>query len=206
MKFILATKSSMTQFFDAAGVVTPVTILQVAPSMVTRIKTKDTDGYAAVQVGYGVQDEKRVSKSVKGQLGDLGVFRTLKEFRVTEEEAAHYTSGSQITVADFAAGDTIAISGTSKGKGFQGVVKRHGFKGGWGGHGQKHSHREPGSIGGGGRAGGRVVKGMKMAGRMGSDRVTVKGLKIVAVDATNNIILVKGAVPGIRGGLLEIKG
>ncbi|MEN9852535.1 MAG: hypothetical protein RI996_478 [Candidatus Parcubacteria bacterium] len=206
MKFILATKSSMTQFFDAAGKVTPVTILEVAPSTVTRIKTKATDGYAAVQVGYGVQDEKRISKSVKGQVSDLGFFRTLKEFRVTEEEASHYTSGSLITVSDFAAGDTISISGTSKGKGFQGVVKRHGFKGGWGGHGQKHSHREPGSIGGGGRAGGRVVKGMKMAGRMGTDRITVKGLQVVAVDATNNIILVKGAVPGVRGGLLEIKG
>ncbi len=206
MKFILATKSSMTQFFDAAGVVTPVTILEVSPSTVTRIKTKDTDGYAAVQVGYGVQDEKRISKSVKGQLGDLGVFRTLKEFRVTEEETSHYTPGKQITVSDFAAGDSIAISGTSKGKGFQGVVKRHGFKGGWGSHGQKHSHREPGSIGGGVHGGGRVAKGKRMAGRMGSDRITVKGLVVVAVDPTNNIILVKGAVPGKRGTMLEIRG
>lgn len=204
MKFILATKSSMTQFFDEAGKVTPVTILEVSPSTVTRIKTNSTDGYAAVQVGYGVQDEKRVSKPVKGQLGDLGVFRTLKEFRITEEEAASYTHGSTLTADTFVPGDIVAISGTSKGKGFQGVVKRHGFKGGWGGHGQKHSHREAGSIGATGL--GRVIKGMRMAGRMGTDRVTVKGLKVVAVDATNNTILVKGAVPGVRGALLEIRG
>ena len=206
MKFILATKSSMTQFFDEKGIVTPVTVLNVSPSTVTRIKTKDTDGYAAVQVGYGVQDEKRISKPVKGQHGDIGFFQTVKEFRITEEDATLYTTGSQITVDTFAPGDNITVSGISKGKGFQGVVKRHGFKGGWGGHGQKHSHREPGSIGGGGRAGGRVVKGKKMAGRMGGDRITVKGLTVVAVDSTNNTILVKGAVPGRRGTLLEIKG
>ena len=205
MKFILATKSSMTQFFDDKGVVTPVTLLQVTPSTVTRIKTKETDGYAAVQVGYGVQDEKRLSKPVKGQHGEIGFFQTVKEFRTTEDEAATYTPGSQITVDTFAIGDTVTVSGTSKGKGFQGVVKRHGFKGGWGGHGQKHSHREPGSIGGGANGGGRVVKGKKMAGRMGSDRITIKGLTIVAVNAQNNTLLVKGAVPGIRGGLLEIR-
>lgn len=206
MKFILATKSSMTQFFDEKGVVTPVTVLNASPSTVTRIKTKDTDGYTAVQVGYGVQDEKRISKPVKGQHGDIGFFQTVKEFRTTEEDAGLYTPGSQITVDTFTAGDAITVSGVSKGKGFQGVVKRHGFKGGWGGHGQKHSHREPGSIGGGANGGGRVVKGKKMAGRMGTDRVTVKGLTVVAVDPINNTILVKGAVPGRRGTLLEIKG
>ena len=202
MKFILATKSSMTQFFDETGKVVPATILQVEPSTVTRVKTKDTDGYAAVQVGYGVQDEKRVSKSVIGSTKEFGVFKTLKEFRITDEDTQSYTPGSKITVENFAVGDIVAISGTSKGKGFQGVVKRHGFKGGWAGHGQKHSHREPGSIGSTGL--GRVIKGMRMAGRMGGDRVTVKGLTVVAVDTTNNLLLVKGAVPGVRGSLLEV--
>jgi large subunit ribosomal protein L3 len=206
MKFILATKSSMTQFFDDNGQVIPATILEVSPSTVTRVKTKSTDGYAAVQVGYGVQDEKRVSKSVKGSLKELGTFATLKEFRITEDETSLYTPGNTITAETFTPGDIVSVSGVSKGKGFQGVVKRHGFKGGWAGHGQKHSHREPGSIGGGGRAGGRVIKGMRMAGRMGNDRVTVKGLQVVAVDSVNNILLVKGAVPGKRGTLLEIKG
>jgi len=205
MKFILATKSSMTQFFGANGEVVPATILTVTPSTVTRVKTKSTDGYSAVQVGYGVQDKNRVSKSVLGALGDLGPFQTIKEFRVSENEIGSYIAGSTISVDTFAPGDAITVSGISKGKGFQGVVKRHGFKGGWGGHGQKHSHREPGSIGGGGRAGGRVVKGMRMAGRMGGDRVTVSGLEVVAVDPTNNIMLVKGAVPGRRGTLLEVK-
>lgn len=205
MKFILATKSSMTQFFGANGEVVPATILTVSPSTVTRVKTKSTDGYSAVQVGYGVQDKNRVSKSVLGALGDLGPFQTIKEFRVSENEIGSYIAGSTISVDTFAPGDAITVSGISKGKGFQGVVKRHGFKGGWGGHGQKHSHREPGSIGGGGRAGGRVVKGMRMAGRMGGDRVTVSGLEVVAVDPTNNIMLVKGAVPGRRGTLLEVK-
>lgn len=195
----------MTQFFGANGEVVPATILTVSPSTVTRVKTKSTDGYSAVQVGYGVQDKNRVSKSVLGALGDLGPFQTIKEFRVSENEIGSYIAGSTISVDTFAPGDAITVSGISKGKGFQGVVKRHGFKGGWGGHGQKHSHREPGSIGGGGRAGGRVVKGMRMAGRMGGDRVTVSGLEVVAVDPTNNIMLVKGAVPGRRGTLLEVK-
>jgi large subunit ribosomal protein L3 len=204
MKFILATKSSMTQFFAEDGKVSPATILEVTPSTVTRIKTVETDGYTAVQVGYGVQDERRVSKSVKGALKDLGTFKVLKEFRLNDAEIANFTIGSKISADTFTGGDTVTISGVSKGKGFQGVVKRHGFVGGWGGHGQKHSMREPGSIGATGPQ--RVLKGTRMAGRMGGDRITVKGLTVLAVDATNNRILVKGAVPGKRGTLLEIKG
>ena len=204
MKFILATKSSMTQFFEADGKVSPATILEVTPSTVTRVKTKDTDGYTAVQVGYGVQDEKRVSKSVKGALKDLGTFKVLKEFRIADSEASSFSIGSKIEANIFTKGDAVTISGTSKGKGFQGVVKRHGFVGGWGGHGQKHSLREPGSIGATGPQ--RVLKGTRMAGCMGSDRISVEGLTIVAVDLENNRILVKGAVPGRRGTLLEIKG
>jgi large subunit ribosomal protein L3 len=202
MKFILATKSSMTQFFGENGEVFPATILKVSPSMVTRVKTVQTDGYNALQVGYGVQEAKRLSKSVVGQTKELGTFEVLKEFRT--DDVSNYQVGQKIAADIFQKGDEVTVSGISKGKGFQGVVKRHGFVGGWGGHGQKHSLREPGSIGATGPQ--RVLKGTRMAGRMGSDRITVKGLSILDVDTENNLILVKGAVPGKRGTLIEIRG
>ena len=192
----------MTQVFTEDGTCIPVTVLSAGPISVTQVKTEEKDGYRAVQVGYGERNERNINKAQKGHLGDAGPLRYLREFRVEEGEGA--SVGDKIDVSIFAEGDTVEISGISKGKGFQGVVKRHGFHGGPRSHGQKHSEREPGSIGATGPQ--RVFKGTRMAGRMGSDRITVKGLKVVAVDKENNTILVTGAVPGKRGTLIEIKG
>ncbi len=205
MKFILGEKQNMTQIFDEDGRVHPVTLVNAGPMTVVQIKTKEKDGYNAVQYGYGARKEKNVSKAVLGHTKAQGVFRYLREARLKEETASSVNLGDIINVSAFAAGDKVEVSGLSKGKGFQGVVKRHGFKGGPRSHGQKHSEREPGSIGGAGRAGGRVAKGMRMAGRMGADRITVKNLKVIAVDAANNQIFVEGAVPGRRGTLIELK-
>jgi large subunit ribosomal protein L3 len=153
-----------------------------------------------VLVGYGTRKEKNINRAQRTQY--TGQFAKVKEFRV--EDASSFTVGQTLGVEQFAANDIVDVSGISKGKGFQGVVKRHGFKGKGPIHNQRHALREPGSIGGGGRAGGRVVKGMKMAGRMGADRITVKNLKVVAVDATTKTLLVKGAVPGNFGGIIEV--
>ncbi|OHB08693.1 MAG: 50S ribosomal protein L3 [Candidatus Zambryskibacteria bacterium RIFCSPLOWO2_02_FULL_38_13] len=204
MKFILAKKVNMTQIFGEDGTVQPATILNVEPVTVSQIKTKEKDGYNAVQIGTGSRKEKNISKAVRGHLKDIGNLATLKEFRI--EEASSLNRGDKISLDIFVIGDKIAVSAVSKGKGFQGVVKRHGFHGGPRSHGQKHSEREPGSIGGGGRSGGKVIKGMRMAGRMGSDRITVKNLKVIGIDKENNIMLVSGAVPGRRGTLVEIRG
>jgi large subunit ribosomal protein L3 len=204
MKFILAKKVNMTQIFGEDGTVQPATVLNVEPITVSQIKTKEKDGYNAVQVGTGSRKEKNISKAVRGHLKDIGNLATLKEFKM--EDVSSLKRGDKISVETFAVGDKVAVSATSKGKGFQGVVKRHGFHGGPRSHGQKHSEREPGSIGGGGRSGGKVIKGMRMAGRMGSDRITVKNLKVLGIDKENNIMLVSGAVPGRRGTLVEIRG
>jgi large subunit ribosomal protein L3 len=201
MKFILAKKESMTQVFNEEGRVTPVTILSAGPIVVTQVKDVARDGYSAVQVGFGTRRASRISKAVKGHLKDKGPFAQLREFAVTGD--ASYSVGDVFDVTSFAVGDTVMVSGLSKGKGFQGVVKRHGFKGGRRTHGQKHSEREPGSIGGGLRT--RVPKGMRMAGRMGGDKITVKNLKVVHVDAESKLLYVSGAVPGRRGTLIEVR-
>lgn len=196
MKFILARKLGMTQIFDGEGRVHAGTLLKAGPLSVTQVKTVEKDGYQAVQVGFDVQKPERLAKAQAGK-----AFKALKEFRTADA----YEAGAAIDASIFAPGDTVVISGTSKGKGFAGVVKRHGFHGGRRSHGQKHSEREPGSIGGsGGRAGGRVAKGMRMAGRLGGDRVTVKNLKVLHVDAKSGEIIVSGAVPGTRGSLVEV--
>ena len=186
----------MSQVFSEDGRVTPVTAIKMEPMKVVRTKTADTDGYSATVVGYGVQKESRINKAQRSQ----GLFKGPVEARPRAGES------EIVEVTGFAVGDNVAVSGTTKGKGFQGVVKRHGFHGGRRTHGQKHSEREPGSIGGAGRAGGRVAKGMRMAGRMGSDRVTVRNLKVVRVDEEGGLIFLRGAVPGRRGTLLEIRG
>lgn len=193
----------MTQMFADDGTVSPVTVIEAVPSKVTQVKSLEKDGYLAVQVGYGARKSKNISKSVKGHTKDVGDFQTLREFKLDSNEVP--ARGDEITVDTFTEGDIVEVSGVSKGKGFQGVVKRHGFKGGPRSHGQKHSEREPGSISGGTREGGRVPKGMRMAGRTGGDRVTVKGLKIISIDKENNKIMIKGAVPGRRGTILEIR-
>ena len=193
----------MTQYFDETGKASPATIISAGPIVVTQVKTKDQDGYEAIQVGFGSQKKERLSKAVLGHLKDLDTFRHLREFKIPD---GSFKKGDQINVSQFEEGDIVMVSGISKGKGFQGVVKRHGFAGGPRTHGQKHSEREPGAIGGGGgRAGGRVAKGIRMAGRMGGDRISVKNLKVLQVDKENNLLLVEGALPGRRGTLLEIK-
>ncbi len=200
---MLGTKVNMVQYFRDDGRAFPATVISAGPVTVTQIKKKDKDGYIAVQVGFAEQKKERVSRAVRGHLKDLPAFKHIREFRIDEKRADELTRGDKIDVTAFVKGDTIEVSGVSKGKGFQGVVKRHGFHGGRRTHGQKHSEREAGSIGGGLRT--RVPKGMRMAGRMGGDRVTLKNLKVLEIDPENNQLLVSGAVPGRRGTLLEIR-
>jgi large subunit ribosomal protein L3 len=199
MKFVLGTKERMTQVFDLQGRALASTVLRVSPHVVTQVKTGDGDGYAAVQVVTGPHKENRVAKAQKVAHG--GAFKVAREIK-----GAKLEKGASFDVSVFAPGDVISVTAISKGKGFQGVVKRHGFAGGRRSHGQKHSEREPGSIGGGGRAGGRVIKGMRMAGRMGGDTITVKNLKVLQVNAAENLLLVSGAVPGRLGTLVEVRG
>ena len=202
MKYILGTKQNMTQYFAEDGKMYAATIVSASPNVVTQIKTKEKDGYSAMQVGCGVRKEKNITKALKGHFAGKGNFTTTREFRVTKDADVTSALGDTITVSDFAPGDIVTVSGTSKAKGFQGVIKRHNFKGGPRSHGQKHSERAPGSIGGGLRN--RVPKGMRMGGRTGGERITVSNLKVLAIDADTNTILVEGAVPGRRGTILEI--
>lgn len=191
----------MTQVFDDSGKVTAVTVVVAEPMTVTQVKTPEKEGYAAVQVGSGLRKEKNVNKPLQGHLKDLPLARHIMEFPNT----GNFERGAKIDISMFAPGDTVVVSAVSKGKGFQGVVKRHGFAGGPRSHGQKNKERSPGSIGGGGRAGGRVVKGMRMAGRMGGDRITIKNLKVVKVDPATNTLMISGALPGRPGTLIEIR-
>jgi large subunit ribosomal protein L3 len=201
MKFILGRKLNMTQIYDASGRAIPATAIEIRGNVVVQVRTKDTDGYEAVQVGEGTRNPNRIAKPQKGHFKDMGSFASVCEFRF---DAPTQKVGDKIELSQFKAGDNIAVSATSKGKGFQGVVKRHGFHGGPRSHGQKHSEREPGSIGGGLRT--HVPVGMRMAGRMGSDRVTVKNLTVAHIDAEDSVMYVSGAVPGRRGSLVEIIG
>jgi len=201
MKFILGTKENMSEYFTEDGVVVPVTIVNAGPITVTRVFEKSKDGYNSVQVGFGVQKKERVSKSSAGAMKGA-FYKTLKEFRLKPADVSTAKEGDVIDVSAFVVGDKIEVASVSKGKGFQGVVKRHGFHGGPRTHGQKHSEREPGSIGGGLRT--HVPKGMRMAGRMGSDRIMQKNLKVVFVDLENNLLLIKGAIAGRKGTLVEI--
>ncbi len=204
MKFILGTKERMTQVFDTHGVAHPVTVLRVTPAKVTQVRNKEKDGYEAVQIASGAQKIHRVSKAQAGHMG--GAYQNVVEFRPrtgTTESVSGFEKGGIIDASVFVEGDVIMVSAISKGKGFQGVVKRHGFRGGPATHGNKDMLRAPGSIGATGAQ--RVFKGVRMAGRMGADRVTVKNLKVVAVNAKENVLLVSGAVPGRRGTLVEVR-
>ena len=191
----------MFSFVGSDGLATAATLLSVGPVSVTQVKSKDKDGYEAVQIGFGTRAAKNISKAVQGHTKDLGLFAAIREFRV--DDSSTFKKGDIVDASAFEIGDEVTVVGTSKGKGFQGVVKRHGFHGGSRTHGQKHSEREPGSIGSTGQQ--KISKGRRMAGRMGSDRVSVKGLRVLGVDTTNGKILVSGCVPGIKGALLEIK-
>jgi large subunit ribosomal protein L3 len=203
MKFTLGIKQNMSQIFDDNGKVHPVTILRAGNLKVTQLKSVEKEGYSAVQVGFGERNEKNISKSVKGHLAGINA-RFIKEFIIDDTSA--FKVGDVIDLSAFVVGDMIEVSAISKGKGFQSVIKRHGFHGGPRSHGQKHSENEPGSISGGVRNGGRVPKGMRMAGRMGGDRVTVKNLKVLGVDQEHNQLVIAGAIPGRKGTLVEIRG
>lgn len=198
MSYLLAEKVKMTQKFNNQGEVVPLTIVKALPAVITQVKTKEKDGYQAIQLGAGIR--KKVSKPLSGHLKGLGNFRYLKEFCLKTEE--DYKRGDVLGIKNFTSGDKIKITGTSKGKGFQGVVKRHGFHGSPASHGHKDQLRMPGSIGS--KRIGPVAKGKKMAGRMGSDRVTIHNLEIFEVDQINNLLTIKGAVPGVKGSLLII--
>jgi large subunit ribosomal protein L3 len=203
MKFILGTKENMSEYFREDGTVVPVTIVSVPPVTVTRIFEKAKDGYDSVQVGFGTQ--KKPARPREGAGGERRVhklYKVVKEFRLKPSDKTEAKEGDIIDVTAFAEGDKISVASISKGKGFQGVVKRHGFHGGPRTHGQKHSEREPGSIGGGLRT--HVPKGMRMAGRMGSDRIFQKNLEVVFVDKENSLMFIKGAIAGRRGTLVEI--
>jgi len=209
MKFLLGTKLEMTQIFDETGKVIPVTLIEAGPVVVTQVKTVEKDGYDAVQIGYG--KKKKLTKPLKGHLKDAGSLRWIREYRLAsasgkagQGEAGETKIGDKIDITFFEEGDKVLLSGTSKGKGFQGVVKRHGFSGLHKTHGTKKKHRSGGSIGS--QFPQHVRKGRRMAGRMGSDRVTRRSVQIVKIDKENNLIAVKGAVPGSRGSLVEIRG
>ena len=202
-KAILATKVGMTQIFNEDGVLTPVTVLQAGPCVVTQVKTVENDGYSAVQVGFGDIREKLVNKPQKGHFAKAGVDakRYVREFRLDDAES--YTVGQEIKADVFAAGDKIDATAKSKGKGFQGAIKRHGQSRGPMAHGSKY-HRHAGSNGSA-TTPGRVFKGKHMPGHMGAVRVTVQNLEVVRVDAEQNLLLVKGAVPGPKKSLVMIK-
>lgn len=202
MKYILGTKEQMTQFFTEEGIVIPATIISVPQATVTLVRNMQRDGYQGIQIASGERNKKNINKAQQGHFGDKGDFRFVKEFRLKDDEEVTLNVGDTFDVSIFEPGDTVHVSGTSKGKGFQGVVKRHGFSGAPTSHGHRHDTRRPGSIGAGGPQ--RVFKGTRMAGRMGSDRITVKNLEVVAVDAKNHQLLVKGALPGRRGTVLEV--
>jgi len=200
MKFILGKKIGMTQVFNEKGQVVPVTLIEAGPCSVVQVRTKEKDGYSAVQIGFGEIKDKKIKKPQKGHFKKANLekgFRYLMEFPDNDLKI-----GDKIDVSIFQEGEIVKVTGISKGKGFQGVVKRHGFSGFPASHGTKHGLRAPGSIGSSFPE--RVWKGKKMAGRMGGERVAVQGLKIVQIDKENNLLAVKGAVPGKKGVLLEI--
>ncbi len=197
---ILGRKLGMGRVFGEDGKALPVTAIEAGPCVVTQVKTKNKEGYSAVQLGFG--QAKHLNKPLKGHLKKLGTFRHLRELRVGNVSGVK--PGSVVNVGIFQPGEIVEVTGISKGKGFAGVVKRHGFAGGPKSHGQSDRHRAPGSIGAGTDPG-RVIKGVRMAGHMGNRRVTVKNLEVIKVDVESNLLLVKGAVPGARNGLLLIR-
>jgi len=202
MKFIIGKKVGMTQVFSSSGEVVPVTRVKAGPCMVVQIKTKGKDNTEGVEIGFEDIKEYKINKPKAGHLKDLKPLRHLISFNT--EKTDEIKRGDEITVNTFEVGDKITVQGVSKGRGFAGVVKRHHFKGGNPTHGGKHDLRAPGSIGAGGVQ--RVFKGMRMAGRMGGAPVTVKNLEIIEINPENNELLIKGAIPGARNGILRIYG
>ncbi|HEX6933547.1 MAG TPA: 50S ribosomal protein L3 [Streptosporangiaceae bacterium] len=203
-KGVLGTKLGMTQVFGADGKIVPVTVVAAGPCVVTAVRSADADGYSAVQLGYGEIDPRRVNKPAAGVFAKAGVTprRYLVELRT--DDASEYTLGQEVTAEKFEAGEIVDVTATSKGKGFAGVMKRHGFHGLSASHGTQRKHRSPGSIGGCAFPG-HVFKGLKMAGRMGGERTTVLNLTLHGVDAEKGLLLIKGAVPGPAGGLVVVR-
>ncbi len=203
---VVGRKAGMTRIFTEDGVSTPVTVIEVEPNRITQVRTTDTDGYRAIQVTTGTRRTNRVTKPAAGHFAKVGAAagRGLWEFRLAEGEGAELVAGEEINVDIFSAGQTVDVTGTSIGKGFAGTIKRHNFRGKDATHGNSLSHRTPGSIGQN-QSPGRVFKGKKMSGQMGNKRTTVQNLEIVRVDADRHLLLIKGAVPGSRGGNVIVR-
>lgn len=201
---LIGKKIGMTQAFDEAELLVPVTVLEVLPCPIAQVKDRDSDGYTALRVAYHKTRTNRLNRAEQGVFKKAGIapHRGLAEFRV--DDVSEYSTGEALDVGMFEAGEVVDVTGRSKGRGFQGGVKRHGFKGGPKTHGQSDRHRAPGSIGQSSTPS-RVFKGMRMAGHMGDRRVTVRGLRVVRVDTTQNLLLVKGAVPGSKGSFVVIE-
>ena len=204
MTGILGTKLGMTQVFDETGQVVPVTVVQAGPCVVTAVRTPDNDGYSAVQIGFGEINPRKVTKPVAGLFEKAGVTPRRYVAEIRTEDASTYQLGQEVTASLFEAGQRVDVTGKSKGKGTAGVMKRHGFKGLESSHGTQRKHRSPGSIGACATPG-HVFKGVRMAGRMGAVRTTVQSLTVHAVDNDKNLLLIKGAVPGPRGGLVVVR-
>ncbi len=204
VKGILGTKLGMTQLWDDSNKVVPVTVIQAGPCVVTQVRTPSVDGYNAVQLGYGAIKAKKVTQPAAGHFAKADVTPRKHLLEMRTADASEYTLGQELTAEIFAGGDIVDVTGTSKGKGTAGVMKRHGFHGLSSSHGVHRKHRSPGSIGGCATPG-RVFKGMRMAGRMGNDKVTVQNLTIHAIDAERGLVLVRGAVPGNNGSLVVVR-
>jgi large subunit ribosomal protein L3 len=201
---LLGRKLGMTQVWDENNKLVPVTVVEISPNVVTQLRTPEVDGYSAVQIAYGQIDPRKANKPATGHFDKAGVTPRRHLTEVRTSDAADYSLGQEIAVDIFAAGQLVDVVGTSKGKGFAGVMKRHNFKGVSSSHGSHRNHRKPGSIGASSTPS-RVFKGMRMAGRMGGDRVTVLNLKVHAVDLEKGLLLVKGAVPGARGRIVFVR-
>ena len=204
LKGLLGEKLGMTQVWDENNRVVPVTVVKAGPCVVTQVRTPQADGYDAVQIAYGAPNPRKVTKPMQGHFDKAGVTPRRHTVELRTSDASEYTLGQELTVELFEAGQVVDVVGTSKGKGFTGVMKRHGFSGVGASHGSHRNHRKPGSIGGASTPS-RVFKGMRMAGRMGGARVTSPSVKVHAVDAEKGLLLLKGAVPGPTGGLVLVK-
>ena len=203
-KGLLGTKLGMTQVWDANNKLIPVTVIEISPNVVTQVRTPEIDGYSAVQIAYGQIDPRKANKPATGHFAKAGVTPRRNMVEIRTDAIADYELGQEISPEIFAAGDIVDVTATSKGKGFAGVMKRHGFHGVGASHGAHRNHRKPGSIGGCATPG-RVFKGLRMAGHMGVDTVTTQNLTVHAIDTEKGVILVKGAIPGPKGGLVVIR-
>jgi large subunit ribosomal protein L3 len=204
VKGVLGEKLGMTQVWDENNKVVPVTVVKAGPCVVTQVRSPETDGYAAVQIAFGAIDPRKVNKPQSGHFAKAGVTPRRHLVEIRTDDASEYTLGQELAADTFAAGQMVDVIGTTKGKGFAGVMKRHGFHGLRASHGVQRKHRSPGSIGGCATPG-RVFKGMKMAGRMGGVRQTTQNLKVAGVDTERGLLLIKGAIPGPKGGLVFVR-